>query len=207
MADKPLDALTDAELLDQVNEWFDEAQISQYDTAPVFALSQVKLIIAQDFNLIQQVNKDFKNYLRETMAQGVATRMSPDELRRQIIEDVEGGRAKLKALKVIDKNGNTRIDSMQTRAQRIARTELFKTYETSKRNTAGEFMEEAIGIWRTLGDRVVRPDHQELDGRAKRLDDWAIHPGDEINCRCTMIIEEARRFDGEVETGLLLGRY
>jgi SPP1 gp7 family putative phage head morphogenesis protein len=83
----------------------------------------------------------------------------------------------------------------ENRAKLIARTETTRAHSIIQQSRA-KFIGSEGYLWKTLRDRKVRKDHQELEGQYCRWDDPPIadkrknvraHPGQIYNCRCYAI--------------------
>ena len=195
-----LSDLSIAELQGVVEQLFVEQGLQEYYDISEIATYQVQAALNRDFALIQDFDRQMGAYLGERLATAIATKQSPIDLRKELIKD-----GKIQALTITDKNGVQRTISADTRAATIARTELFKSYEETKAETAAEIMDEPIGIAKTAGDSKVRDNHQEWNGWAMPLSAWDAaddRPGKMPNCRCTLRITERRRFNGEINDSL-----
>jgi SPP1 gp7 family putative phage head morphogenesis protein len=83
----------------------------------------------------------------------------------------------------------------ESRAMLIARTETTRAHSIIQQARA-QWIGSENYIWKTLRDRKVRPDHQELEGQifnwneppvADKKRDVRAHPGQIYNCRCFAI--------------------
>lgn len=188
------------QLRNVVEQMFVEAGLQEFFDIAEISVFQVQAELARNDRLIKDMDAKMGQIVNESVAVAIATKQSPLELKQSLMES-----GKLKALKITDKNGVERTITADTRAQTIARTELFRSYEETKAQSAKEVLDEPIGIAKTANDSEVRKKHQLWEGWAMPLDTWQTakdKPGKQPNCRCTLRITERRRYKGEINDSL-----
>jgi SPP1 gp7 family putative phage head morphogenesis protein len=140
----------------------------EIDTAPTG--TAMRQLLADQVALIKSLPTEAAERVQRLAQEGLLVGQRPETLSKRIMEtgDVTKSRANL-----IARTETARVGSVltQVRAQSIGCTHF---------------------IWRTTGDRDVRPSHRALNGKAFRYDDPPVCdapdiralPGQIWNCRC-----------------------
>lgn len=156
--------------------------------------SFVQAQLARTHNLLMRVPDDVYNLVFAEISDGV----NAGESNREISERVE---------KVLSDTGS---ETWRNRAMTIARTETIRAYNAGAMGSGlrAQELEQApmIKEWLSTEDSRTRLEHREADGQKRLLlepfqvgDSLLMFPADPlgdpdqvIQCRCTMLIKEAR---------------
>lgn len=138
--------------------------------------------VAPDFFDQDQIGGLLNEWKRNNAA--FITRFSEESIREAqdiVSRSVRSGRS----AKEVRKELRQRFKISETRAARIARTEISQLNTQVARNRQTELGIDGY-IWRTSRDERVREEHRDRDGKWYS---WANppdggHPGEPINCRC-----------------------
>lgn len=120
--------------------------------------------VSENTALIEDVPRELKGRLERTITRAIASGTPRSDLARQLESDFGFSR---------------------NRARLIARDQTGKLYGQINVARQQDLGVESF-IWRTVGDRRVRPDHVALDGEKFRFDQPPSEglPGEPIQCRC-----------------------
>lgn len=140
--------------------------VDSFFNAPMHA-DRVGLIYTRTYNSLKGVTDAMDAAISNTLAQGIAEGKNPNELARDMAEDVDGIGIR--------------------RAKLIARTEIMRAHNVAMINTyreAGVVNVEVQAEWSTAGDGRVCPDCESLEGKVFSLSQietlLPLHP----QCRC-----------------------
>lgn len=146
----------------------------------------MKLVgVTPNFTFSSVVN-EYINKRTELFATEI-TKTTQDKLAKVIEENIANGGGR----KELEKSINELYDGFnKTRSKTIARTEVHNAYQ--KGNLEG-YIQAGVGtkIWVTVGDDLVRPEHQAVDGEEvpvhQRFSNGEMFPGEaSVNCRCSI---------------------